>query len=362
MNMATNTATVAGTKSCAPVAAAPSSTAASAAASGAVPGAAKGSAAPADFLAMLGQMLQGPATEAGEIAVELLDTGGGDSATEGDAPDELLDPALLADQVLAMAALSLPVLTPHAPAGAPAGAAAGVAAGAPGEGAAAVGKGRGGAILGLVADTASADADAVAATADGATPTRSDAPGAGATAVLSGAQQSAAQGGAMTTQLVTQNMAPEFATADAAPAPVTQRVVHSSVGSNAWANDLGARLTLMAGQGQHSASLRLSPEHLGPLEVRIDMSDDKASVWFGAQHADTRAALNEALPRLRELFAASGMMLTDAGVSQQPPRQEARDNAARLAQTLNRDSSQSALGASQTVTSVTNPGLLDLYA
>jgi flagellar hook-length control protein FliK len=66
--------------------------------------------------------------------------------------------------------------------------------------------------------------------------------------------------------------------------------------------------------------LRLSPEHLGPLEVRIAVQNDQVSVWFGAAHADTRNALENALPRLRELFAAQGMSLTDAGVFREPPR------------------------------------------
>ena len=62
---------------------------------------------------------------------------------------------------------------------------------------------------------------------------------------------------------------------------------------------------------KRTTSLRLWPEHLGPLEVRITMNDDQASVWFGAAHADTRAAIENALPRLRELFASQGLSLTD---------------------------------------------------
>jgi hypothetical protein len=109
------------------------------------------------------------------------------------------------------------------------------------------------------------------------------------------------------------------------PAPATEataaRTLHTSVGTSAWPEELGTRLTLMAERGQHTASLRLSPEHLGPLEIRIAIRDDQASVWFGAAHADTRAAIEHALPRLRELFAAQGMTLTDAGVSREPPRE-----------------------------------------
>jgi flagellar hook-length control protein FliK len=79
---------------------------------------------------------------------------------------------------------------------------------------------------------------------------------------------------------------------------------------------------MMVEQGKHTASLRLSPEHLGPLEIQISMHDDQASVYFGAAHADTRAALESALPKLREMFAAQGLSLVDAGVHREPPRQQ----------------------------------------
>jgi flagellar hook-length control protein FliK len=137
----------------------------------------------------------------------------------------------------------------------------------------------------------------------------------------------------------------------------TQRAVHSPVGSSQWADELGSRLTLMTEQGKQAASLRLSPEHLGPLEIRIAVTEDRASVWFGAAHADTRAAIEHALPRLREMFEAQGMSLADAGVYEQAPREQPE---------LTR---QSNLGAGETqeadaaLTQVrVNLGLVDAYA
>jgi hypothetical protein len=100
--------------------------------------------------------------------------------------------------------------------------------------------------------------------------------------------------------------------------------VRTAVGQPRWANELGSHLVTMSLRGQQEGSLSLTPEHLGPLEVRISVSQDTTNVWFGAQHADTRAALTEALPRLREMFAASGLSLGQAGVSHDMPRQEAR--------------------------------------
>ncbi len=125
--------------------------------------------------------------------------------------------------------------------------------------------------------------------------------------------------GMQPTQLIENRHASPVAAGGDAP-----RGLHNSVGSSAWADELGTRLALMADRGQHSASLRLSPEHLGPLEVRISVRDDQASVWFGASHADTRAALEQALPRLRELFAAQGLSLADTGVFHEPPRDQPR--------------------------------------
>lgn len=126
-----------------------------------------------------------------------------------------------------------------------------------------------------------------------------------------------------------QGLMPQLVTS-AAPAPMAQALpvpdppqLAQTVGSHGWAEELGTRLALQSVRGEHSGSLRLSPEHLGPLEVQIRLQDDKASVVFGAQHAETRAALHEALPRLRELFAASGLQLLDASVTRDGSRQQA---------------------------------------
>src|SRR5262249_16901551 len=100
--------------------------------------------------------------------------------------------------------------------------------------------------------------------------------------------------------------------------------LRSPVGTPAWRDELGAQLTWMANRGIESASFRLSPEHLGPLEVRIAVRDGDASVWFGANHADTRQALEQSLPRLRELFASQGLALADAGVFKEAPRYQTK--------------------------------------
>nr|WP_298719795.1 flagellar hook-length control protein FliK [uncultured Steroidobacter sp.] len=141
--------------------------------------------------------------------------------------------------------------------------------------------------------------------------------------------------------------------------PAHARAVNVPVGSPQWADEIGSRMTMMVEQGKHTASLRLSPEHLGPLEVRITMNGDQASVQFGAAHVDTRNALESALPRLREMFASQGLSLADANVSREPPRQQQHS-------TPQSSPSPSGFGGEEGVTSVSAAqvrlGLLDAYA
>lgn len=118
------------------------------------------------------------------------------------------------------------------------------------------------------------------------------------------------------TQVLSADNAPAARSPSSVDAAVARPLQHQ-VGTPAWADELGSRMIMMSERGHHSASLRLSPEHLGPLEVRISVRDDQATVFFGSANADTRAALEQALPRLRELFASQGMSLADAGVHHQ---------------------------------------------
>jgi len=139
--------------------------------------------------------------------------------------------------------------------------------------------------------------------------------------------------------------------------------VESPVGSPAWNEELGGKVTWLANQGIQSASLQLSPEHLGPVSVHISVQDGAASVQFNAAHVETRAALEQALPHLREMFATNGLTLSDANVSHQSPRgQPQKQSISAIAGIGGGGSGDDA--TSSTVTSVvaSRLGLLDTYA
>jgi hypothetical protein len=82
-----------------------------------------------------------------------------------------------------------------------------------------------------------------------------------------------------------------------------------------WADELGTRISLMVRARESTASLQLTPVDLGPVEVNVTVKDSQATVHFGASQAETRALLEAAMPRLREMLAAQGFQLMDSSVS-----------------------------------------------
>lgn len=100
-------------------------------------------------------------------------------------------------------------------------------------------------------------------------------------------------------------------------APVVEHAVAVPVHDRHWPTAMAAQVLILSGDKVRAATLRLTPEHLGPLEVRIDMQDSSVNVNFTAAHAETRAALEQAMPQLRSVLAGAGLTLGQATVQQQ---------------------------------------------
>jgi flagellar hook-length control protein FliK len=82
----------------------------------------------------------------------------------------------------------------------------------------------------------------------------------------------------------------------------------------------------MAKEGVQQAELRMTPANLGPVEVRLQVQNEQASVTFLAPHSATREALEQALPKLREQFSEAGLELGQAEVGAQAQEQHETDD------------------------------------
>jgi len=121
------------------------------------------------------------------------------------------------------------------------------------------------------------------------------------------------------------SLAPSVLSTESLSTPVQSAITETFARAD-WGQGMGKQILWMVNQNISSAEFRLNPANLGPLEVRIDMDNDQVNVAFSSRHADVREAVEQALPRLREMFEEKGLNLSDTDVSQQSFAEQ-RENA-----------------------------------
>ena len=108
----------------------------------------------------------------------------------------------------------------------------------------------------------------------------------------------------------------DIATADG-KTPVT------APSSPEFGDALGAKLSWMAERHIGHAEIRLSPDNLGAVDVRVHLNGDRVRAEFNAANPDVRQAINDHIPRLRDMLSRHGFDLTEShvgnGSNQQNP-------------------------------------------
>lgn len=100
-----------------------------------------------------------------------------------------------------------------------------------------------------------------------------------------------------------------------APPSAPQWPVHTAASARAWAEDVGNQVRWMLGRAESRAELVLTPPSLGRLEVSISLSGEQTTAHFVASSQAARDALEQAMPRLREILQQAGIQLGQANVS-----------------------------------------------
>lgn len=106
-------------------------------------------------------------------------------------------------------------------------------------------------------------------------------------------------------------------TSPSAPSGLPTITLATPFNQSGWDQSLGERIQWVVSHKLQGAQIKLNPAHLGPMEVRVQMHNDQASIQFTSAHGVVREALEAALPRLRDMFDASGVELVDVDVSGQ---------------------------------------------
>ncbi len=93
-----------------------------------------------------------------------------------------------------------------------------------------------------------------------------------------------------------------------------------------FADAFGERITWLLREGLQVAELTLHPQELGPIRIELALEGDAATIGVVAAQAETRGAIEQSLPRLRELLAQQGVHLGGTTVDSGAQRQAGGDS------------------------------------
>lgn len=83
------------------------------------------------------------------------------------------------------------------------------------------------------------------------------------------------------------------------------------------ANQMQTQVGMMMARNMKSVDIRLDPPELGSMQVKLSVQNDQASVSFVVSNQQTKDALENSLPKLKELLEQQGLQLADSDVHQQ---------------------------------------------
>ena len=97
--------------------------------------------------------------------------------------------------------------------------------------------------------------------------------------------------------------------------------IPARVGTPGWDNQVSQKIVWMVAGKEQSASLTLNPPDMGPMQVVLSVTNDQATVTFTAAQPEVRQALENAMPKLREMLGETGIALGNATVNAGMPEQ-----------------------------------------
>lgn len=109
--------------------------------------------------------------------------------------------------------------------------------------------------------------------------------------------------------------------ASTTPSPSAVAQMQAAMGSAQWSDELGEQVMAITLRGEQQVALHLNPRELGPLVIELAMVNNQAQLQFVSSQQAVRAAVEAALPELREHLAEQGIALGDANVSDDSPQQ-----------------------------------------
>jgi len=112
---------------------------------------------------------------------------------------------------------------------------------------------------------------------------------------------------------IAQSVSEPTSSAGVRTSPVT--TLNTPIGEPSWDQEFVGRIGVLVDKGLSEAKLQLTPAELGRLEIKISTDGDQAKIVFTVQNATAREAIEQAMPRLRDMLGQEGLQLAHSEVA-----------------------------------------------
>ena len=127
---------------------------------------------------------------------------------------------------------------------------------------------------------------------------------------------------------------------------------------------LQERVSALLNINNKEAEIRLDPPEMGSMQIRIRSDAEQAQINFVVQNQQAKEALEQSMPRLREMLAQQGIELGESSIQQgNPEQQQEQSGQGQLAGNQQAEEQQQEVTAQSTETSrQQSSSSIDYYA
>lgn len=98
-------------------------------------------------------------------------------------------------------------------------------------------------------------------------------------------------------------------------APAVSGAIPVAVGHHDFSAHFAVEVAVLARAGIERAEINVFPRDLGPVRIELSLNGEAARIAFSAAQPETRQAIEQSLPILKEMLAERGIALSNASVS-----------------------------------------------
>ncbi len=133
--------------------------------------------------------------------------------------------------------------------------------------------------------------------------------------------------------------------------------------SDHWQEQMAGKIHWLTGQSVKSAKIHINPPELGPIDAQIKMLGKGAEIVLTSHHSEIREAMEQMLPRLKELLSENNVNLHTVDITEQKSQNQDQAQEHRQGQQRTEQQDTENRAFTTPILSTTKPeGIVDYYA